>query len=115
VPPLPVGPYPMLGPVQVADADPSDVIEAGITARRTIGWAWSSFPLAVWALPHDFAGPCLQDVTFGDALDHGGVHRCHHAAGACMPQGWAVDGRIGRGVPAAAGVCAGLGTCPPQD
>lgn len=33
----------MLGLVQVAGAEPGDVVEVSITARRTIGWGWNSF------------------------------------------------------------------------
>ena len=51
----PHGPYSMLGPVAVAGAEPGDVVEVSITALRTIGWGWNSFPLGVGALPHDFA------------------------------------------------------------
>jgi acetamidase/formamidase len=53
----PHGPYSMLGPVEVAGAQPGDVVEVSITALRTIGWGWNSFPLGVGALPHDFAEP----------------------------------------------------------
>jgi acetamidase/formamidase len=63
----PHGPYSMLGPVAVADAGPGDVIECSITALRTIGWGWNSFPLGVGALPHDFAEPYLHYFTFDDA------------------------------------------------
>ena len=41
----PRGPYSMLGPVEVTGALPGDVIEVSITALRTIGWGWNSFPL----------------------------------------------------------------------
>jgi acetamidase/formamidase len=34
----PHGPYSMLGPVEVAGAEPGDVIECSITKLRTIGW-----------------------------------------------------------------------------
>jgi acetamidase/formamidase len=63
----PHGPYSMLGPVEVAGAQPGDVIEVSITALRTIGWGWNSFPLGVGALPHDFAEPYLHYFTFDDA------------------------------------------------
>lgn len=63
----PHGPYSMLGPVEVAGAEPGDVIEVSITALRTIRWAWNSFPLGVGALPHDFAEPYLHYFTFDDA------------------------------------------------
>ena len=63
----PNGPYSMLGPVEVAGAQPGDVIEVSITALRTIGWGWNSFPLGVGALPHDFAEPYVHYFTFDDA------------------------------------------------
>ncbi len=63
----PHGPYSMLGPVEVAGAEQGDVIEVSITALRTIGWGWNSFPLGVGALPHDFAKPYLHYFTFDDA------------------------------------------------
>jgi acetamidase/formamidase len=63
----PHGPYSMLGPVEVAGAQPGDVIEVSITALRTIGWGWNSFPLGVGALPHDFTEPYLHYFTFDDA------------------------------------------------
>jgi acetamidase/formamidase len=63
----PHGPYSMLGPVVVAGAEPGDVVELSITALRTIGWGWNSFPLGVGALPHDFAEPYLHYFTFDDA------------------------------------------------
>ncbi len=63
----PHGPYSMLGPVTVAGADPGDVIEVSITALRTIGWGWNSFPLGVGALPHDFAEPYVHYFRFDEA------------------------------------------------
>ena len=63
----PNGPYSMLGPVKVTGAEPGDVVECSITALRTIGWGWNSFPLGVGALPHDFAEPYLHYFTFDDA------------------------------------------------
>ena len=63
----PNGPYSMLGPVEVTGAEPGDVVECSITALRTIGWGWNSFPLGVGALPHDFAEPYLHYFTFDDA------------------------------------------------
>jgi acetamidase/formamidase len=71
----PHGPYSMLGPVEVAGAEPGDVIEVSITALRTIGWGWNSFPLGVGALPQDFAEPYLHYFTFDDARTTAGyVH-----------------------------------------
>jgi acetamidase/formamidase len=63
----PNGPYSMLGPVEVTGAQPGDVVEVSITALRTIGWGWNSFPLGVGALPHDFAEPYVHYFTFDDA------------------------------------------------
>jgi acetamidase/formamidase len=63
----PRGPYSMLGPVEIAGADPGDVIEVSITRLRTIGWGWNSFPLGVGALPHDFAEPYVHYFTFDEA------------------------------------------------
>ena len=57
----------MLGPVEVTGAQPGDVIEVSITALRTIGWGWNSFPLGVGALPRDFAEPYLHYFTFDEA------------------------------------------------
>jgi acetamidase/formamidase len=53
--------------VEVTGAEPGDVVECSITALRTIGWGWNSFPLGVGALPHDFAKPYLHYFTFDDA------------------------------------------------
>ena len=63
----PHGPYSMLGPVEVVGAEPGDVLEVSITALRTIGWGWNSFPLGVGALPHDFAEPYVHYFTFDEA------------------------------------------------
>jgi acetamidase/formamidase len=63
----PNGPYSMIGPVEIAGARPGDVVECSITALRTIGWGWNSFPLGVGALPHDFAEPYVHYFTFDDA------------------------------------------------
>jgi acetamidase/formamidase len=62
----PNGPYSMLGPVEVAGAEPGDVVECSITKLRTIGWGWNSFPLGVGALPHDFPEPYVHYFTFDD-------------------------------------------------
>ena len=63
----PNGPYSMLGPVEIAGAQPGDVVECSIIALRTIGWGWNSFPLGVGALPNDFAEPYVHYFTFDDA------------------------------------------------
>jgi acetamidase/formamidase len=62
----PNGPYSMLGPVEVAGAEPGDVIECSITRLRTIDWGWNSFPLGVGALPHDFAEPYVHYFRFDE-------------------------------------------------
>jgi acetamidase/formamidase len=63
----PNGPYSMLGPVEVNGAQVGDVIECSITALRTIGWGWNSFPLGVGALSSDFKDPYVHYFTFDDA------------------------------------------------
>ena len=63
----PRGPYSMLGPVEVAGAEPGDVIECSITRLRTIDWGWNSFPLGVGALPNDFTEPYVHYFRFDDA------------------------------------------------
>jgi acetamidase/formamidase len=63
----PNGPYSMVGPVEIVGAQPGDVVECSITALRTIGWGWNSFPLGVGALPHDFGEPYVHYFSFDDA------------------------------------------------
>jgi acetamidase/formamidase len=63
----PHGPYSMVGPVEIAGAEPGDVVECSLTRLRTIGWGWNSFPLGVGALPHDFTDPYVHYFTFDDA------------------------------------------------
>jgi acetamidase/formamidase len=63
----PNGPYSMLGPVEVTDAVPGDVIECSIVSLRTRDWGWNSFPLGVGALPADFAQPYVHYFRFNEA------------------------------------------------
>lgn len=63
----PDGPYSMLGPVHVEDAEPGDVIECTIEQLRPIGWGWNSFPLGVGALPADFDAPYLHYFRFDES------------------------------------------------
>ena len=63
----PNGPYSMLGPVEVAGAEPGDVIECSLLSLRTKDWGWNSFPLGVGALPADFAEPYLHYFRFDDS------------------------------------------------
>ena len=63
----PNGPYSMLGPVVVADAQPGDVIECKLEALRTRDWGWNSFPLGVGALPADFKEPYVHYFRFDEA------------------------------------------------
>lgn len=56
----PNGPYSMLGPVVVTDAQPGDVIECKLEALRTRDWGWNSFPLGVGALPSYFKEPYVH-------------------------------------------------------
>ena len=66
----PNGPYSMLGPVVVEDAQPGDVIECKLEALRTRDWGWNSFPLGVGALPADFSEPYVHYFRFDDARRH---------------------------------------------
>ena len=66
----PHGPYSMLGPVEVTGAQPGDVVEVSITALRTIGWGWNSFPLGVGALPSDFDEPYVHYFRFSEDRRH---------------------------------------------
>ncbi len=60
----PNGPYSMMGPVEVAGAEPGDAVECRLLALRTRDWGWNSFPLGVGALPHDFATPYVHYFRF---------------------------------------------------
>src|SRR5580698_2141978 len=64
----PNGPYSMLGPVVVEDAEPGDVIECRLETLRTRDWGWNSFPLGVGALPSDFAEPYVHYFRFNASL-----------------------------------------------
>jgi acetamidase/formamidase len=63
----PSGPYSMIGPVEIAGAEPGDTVECRLAALRTRDWGWNSFPLGVGALPHDFAEPYVHYFRFDDA------------------------------------------------
>jgi acetamidase/formamidase len=63
----PNGPYSMLGPVVVAEAEPGDVIECRLESLRTRDWGWNSFPLGVGALPSDFSEPYVHYFRFDEA------------------------------------------------
>ena len=76
----------MLGPVAVTGAEPGDVIEVSITALRTIGWGWNSFPLGVGALPHDFAEPYVHYFQVRRRAHEGGIRARHHAADGPVPR-----------------------------
>lgn len=62
----PDGPYSMIGPVQVADAEPGDIVCCTLEQLRTIDWGWNSFPLGVGALPSDFAEPYVHYFRFSE-------------------------------------------------
>jgi acetamidase/formamidase len=64
----PDGPYSMLGPVYVTDADVGDCIECQLLTLRTRDWGWNSFPLGVGALPSDFAEPYVHYFRFNASL-----------------------------------------------
>jgi acetamidase/formamidase len=61
---FPSGPYSNVGPVEVRDARPGDVLECKMLALRTIAWGWNSFPLGVGALPADFTEPYVHYFQF---------------------------------------------------
>ena len=63
----PNGPYSMLGPVVVTDAQPGDVIECKLEALRTRDWGWNSFPLGVGALPSLLQRALCALLPFDDA------------------------------------------------
>ena len=63
----PNGPYSMMGPVEIAGAQPGDTIECTVVALRTRDWGWNSFPLGVGALPSDFAEPYVHYFRFDEA------------------------------------------------
>ncbi len=63
----PNGPYSMVGPVEVAGAEPGDAIECSLVSLRTKDWGWNSFPLGVGALPSDFAEPYVHYFRFDDS------------------------------------------------
>jgi acetamidase/formamidase len=63
----PDGPYSMLGPVVVVDAQPRNVIECKLESSRTRDWGWNSFPLGVGALPADFSEPYVHYFRFDEA------------------------------------------------
>jgi len=63
----PNGPYSMLGPVVIREAEPGDVIECELLTLRTRDWGWNSFPLGVGALPADFSEPYVHYFRFDDA------------------------------------------------
>src|SRR5580658_9404276 len=63
----PNGPYSMLGPVVVDDAQRGDVIECKLEALRTRDWGWNSFPLGVGALPSYFKEPYVHYFRFDGA------------------------------------------------
>jgi acetamidase/formamidase len=62
----PNGPYSMMGPVEITDATPGDVIECSPVVLRTRDWGWNSFPLGVGALPDDFKEPYVHYFRFDD-------------------------------------------------
>jgi acetamidase/formamidase len=63
----PNGPYSMVGPVEVAGAEPGDAIECSLVSLRTKDWGWNSFPLGVGALPSDFTEPYVHYFRFDDS------------------------------------------------
>lgn len=64
---FPQGPYSNIGPVEVKDAMPGDVIECHMVRLRPIGWGWNSAPKGVGALPNDFSKPYLRYFQFDES------------------------------------------------
>jgi acetamidase/formamidase len=60
----PQGPYSLIGPVAVRDAEPGDVIECRMLRLNPIDWGWNSAPKGVGALPADFSEPYLHYLRF---------------------------------------------------
>ncbi|MHC5250128.1 acetamidase/formamidase family protein [Enterococcus sp. LJL90] len=67
---FPKGPFSMVGPVSVTDAQVGDTLEIKIKKLRPISWGWNSFPLGVGALPADFTEPYLHYFKFNEARTH---------------------------------------------
>lgn len=61
------GPFSLVGPVEVAGAEPGDVIECRMLRLKPIDWGWNSAPLGVGALPEDFDQPYLHYFRFDAA------------------------------------------------
>jgi acetamidase/formamidase len=66
----PNGPYSMMGPVEITNAVPGDVIECSPVLLRTRDWGWNSFPLGVGALPDDFKEPYVHYFRFDEERTH---------------------------------------------
>jgi len=67
---FPSGPYSNVGPVEVRDAQPGDVLECRMLELRPIDWGWNSFPPGVGALPADFDEPYVHYFRFDDDRSH---------------------------------------------
>lgn len=60
----PAGPYSLIGPIDIEDAMPGDVVECRMLKLRPIDWGWNSSPKGVGALPSDFQAPYLRYLKF---------------------------------------------------
>ncbi len=59
-------PYPLIGPVEMAGAEPGDVIECRLTRLRLHEWGCNVFPRGAGALPRDFEEPYTYYFLFDE-------------------------------------------------
>lgn len=59
-------PFPLVGPVEVAGAEPGDVIECRVLELRPADWGVNVFPRGAGALPLDFAEPYTHYFRFDE-------------------------------------------------
>lgn len=59
-------PFPLVGPVEVAGAQPGDVIECRLLELRPSDWGVNVFPRGAGALPRDFAEPYTHYFRFDE-------------------------------------------------
>jgi acetamidase/formamidase len=68
--------YNLLGPVQVAGAEPGDTLEVAILDLKPGPWGWCSVLPELGLLPEDFPEPFIRyfDLTQGDTTELAGVN-----------------------------------------
>ncbi|WP_125798057.1 acetamidase/formamidase family protein [Amycolatopsis sp. WAC 01416] len=59
-------PFQIVGPVEVAGAEPGDVVECRLTELRLSDWGANAFPTRAGALPYDFDEPYFHDFRFDE-------------------------------------------------